>query len=116
MKKALVLSTNEDLRRIIGVYIKNGIGSDSILVETPLAAKAALGNEKIDFAVLDLALPSVEFSDLLIEIQSQWPSLPVFIMTDIARSSFPAPVQTDRLQFVPRFNFRGLTKSLKDVL
>ena len=80
MSRVLLVEDEADLRRLYRVRLEQ-IGYDIVTVGSAARALEALAREAIDVVVLDLGLPDYGGLQLLDEIVSRQPFLPVIIHT-----------------------------------
>jgi GAF domain-containing protein/CheY-like chemotaxis protein/HPt (histidine-containing phosphotransfer) domain-containing protein len=106
-RRALVVDDNETNRRLMNALLA-AWGIRSVLAPGPEQALAALGNGRIDLAVLDMLMPVMDGLDLAARIHERAPALPIVLASSVSQHDVTAD---------PRWQASGigavLTKPIK---
>lgn len=91
MSRILVVD-DEQIVRELTVQVLERAGYDVVSVDCPERALEVVGREQVDLVVSDVVMPRLSGVELLDEIRSRWPELPVVLMT----GGSPEPERTTR--------------------
>jgi DNA-binding response OmpR family regulator len=81
--KILIIDDDDNLRATLGLVLKRS-GYEVIEAENALAALACLQVQAFDMAFLDLRMPGMDGSALLVKLRAAYPDMPVIILTAYA--------------------------------
>jgi signal transduction histidine kinase/CheY-like chemotaxis protein/HPt (histidine-containing phosphotransfer) domain-containing protein len=88
-RRALVVDDNETNRRLMSALL-SAWGMQAVVAPGAEAALAALGDGRIDLAVLDMLMPDVDGLDLAARIHAQLPDLPIVLASSVSQHEVAA--------------------------
>jgi GAF domain-containing protein/DNA-binding response OmpR family regulator len=88
-RRALVVDDNETNRRLMSALL-SAWGMQALVASGAEAALAALGDGRIDLAVLDMLMPDVDGLDLAARIHAQLPDLPIVLASSVSQHEVAA--------------------------
>jgi GAF domain-containing protein/CheY-like chemotaxis protein/HPt (histidine-containing phosphotransfer) domain-containing protein len=88
-RRALVVDDNETNRRLMTALL-GAWGVQTVLASGPEQALAALGDGRIDFAVLDMLMPGMDGLDLALRIRQRAPGLPLVLASSVSQHDVTA--------------------------
>jgi len=98
-KRILVADDDEDIREIL----QDSLGSYGYVVETAASGREALQKleqRTYDGMLLDILMPDMDGLEVLREVRQRFPSLPVVMMTAIAREAAAQAVEAGAQAYV----------------
>jgi CheY-like chemotaxis protein/nitrogen-specific signal transduction histidine kinase/HPt (histidine-containing phosphotransfer) domain-containing protein len=88
-RRALVVDDNETNRRLMAALL-GAWGMQTVLASGAEPAMAALGDGRIDLAVLDMLMPDVDGLELAAQIHAKEPDLPVVLASSVSQHDVAA--------------------------
>ena len=88
-RRALVVDDNETNRRLMTALL-GAWGMQAVVAPGAEAALAALGDGRIDIAVLDMLMPDVDGLDLAAQIRARLPDLPIVLASSVSQHDVAA--------------------------
>jgi CheY-like chemotaxis protein/HPt (histidine-containing phosphotransfer) domain-containing protein len=88
-RRALVVDDNETNRRLMGALL-GAWGVQTVLASGAEPAMAALGDGRIDLAVLDMLMPDVDGLELAARLHASQPDLPVVLASSVSQHDVAA--------------------------
>ena len=88
-RRALVVDDNETNRRLMSALL-GAWGMQTVLASGAEPAMAALGDGRIDLAVLDMLMPDVDGLDLAARIHARQPDLPLVLASSVSQHDVAA--------------------------
>jgi signal transduction histidine kinase/DNA-binding response OmpR family regulator len=91
-RRALVVDDNETNRRLMGALL-GAWGVQTVPASGADAAMAALGDGRIDVAVLDMLMPDVDGLELAASIHARRPDLPIVLASSVSQHDVAADLR-----------------------
>jgi GAF domain-containing protein/CheY-like chemotaxis protein/HPt (histidine-containing phosphotransfer) domain-containing protein len=88
-RRALVVDDNEANRRLMSALL-GAWGMQTVLASGPEQALAAIGDGRLDLAVLDMLMPGMDGLDLAAQIHDRVPGLPIVLASSISQHDVAA--------------------------
>ncbi len=88
-RRALIVDDNETNRRLMGALL-GAWGVQTVLASGAEPAMTALGDGRVDLAVLDMVMPDVDGLDLAARIHEREPGMPIVLASSVSQHDVAA--------------------------